>query len=108
MLARWWVNGRPVIPERTDEMEAISIGRRVRYEKLVKVAFGLPYNVQSVKPGDVVGVQVLYSPSFLQTLPKSRGRDQLHDALWAGDPDVAAVPLLSNRIEFVVPASAGR
>ena len=102
LLARWWVNGKPVIPARTDRIEAISIGRALRYTKLLKVAFGLPENLGPLEAGDLVGVQVLYSPALVKTLPKSRVEERLRLASLSDRSVRATVPLLSNRIEIAV------
>ena len=63
---------------------------------------GLPENLGPLKAGDRVGVQVLYSPAFVKTLPKSRAVESLRLASRADRSVRATAPLLSNRIEFEV------
>jgi hypothetical protein len=96
------VDGEPVIPARTDRIEAISIGRAVTYTQLVEVGFGLPESLGPLEAGDRVGLQVLYSPAFVKTLPKNRAEEGLRLASLADRSVRATVPLLSNRIEFEV------
>jgi hypothetical protein len=104
LVARWWVNGRPVLPVRSDDVRMIQLGRAVTIGKEMRLDFGLPKTLGSLKAGDTVGLQVLYSPAIIEQLPKT----------WGGAARMAAVslethtarfPLLSNRLEFMVTES---
>jgi len=102
VLARWWVNGRPVIPKRSEGMEMIQLGRLLSYAREMKVAVGWPDSLGNLGEGDKVGLQVLYSPGMTEQIPRKRADGKLLCAAFAGDEDVARVPLLSNRIDFTI------
>jgi hypothetical protein len=102
LLARWWVNDRPVIPVRSDVIKQISLGRVVTYSKRMRIVFRLPATLGDLKPGDTVGLQILFSPAIFKQLPKSRRSDALEFLATYTDEESVAVPLLSNRIEVKV------
>lgn len=102
LLARWWVNGKPVLPRRPEEMSMRSIGRQVSFTKEMQIPFGLPDPLGTLKVGDKVGLQVLYSPAMIEQVPISPISLALLRAVSPHDANVAAMPMTSNRIEFAV------
>ena len=102
LLARWWVNDKAVLPPRPDGMEALQIGRAVTRGKSVRVAFALPGFLGTIRAGDRIGLQVLYSPARIRPLPRARAEEELLHALADADVRNARVPMLSNRLDFVL------
>jgi type 1 glutamine amidotransferase len=63
LLARWWVNGEPRIPNGRESQAIIQQGRKVLPPKpMLTVGFGLPVDLSDCTPGDRIGIQVMYSP----------------------------------------------
>lgn len=102
LLARWWVNGEPVLPRRTEEISMRSIGRQVSFTKEMQIQFGLPDALGRLEVGDKIGLQVLYSPAMIEQVPISHAPVACLHAVSPHDSDVAAMPITSNRIEFAV------
>lgn len=101
MLARWWVNGEPVVASRGDGQFQVMLQRDPTYVQQLKAALALPDSLGSLKPGDRVGVQVLYCPDGYLPVAAKRGHGvNPLNALFG--PDRLAVPIESNRVEFVV------
>ena len=101
LLARWWVNGKPVIAPRSDEMIKHPQGRTLSLRREMRVTFGVPVSLGPLKPGARVALQVLYTPVEYQQVWKTRDRERPLSST-IGVPDFVTVPLLSNRLEFVV------
>ena len=100
LLARWWVNGKPVLPPRAGGLSRISIGAKSMSGREIRVAFALPGTLGKLKPGDKIALQVMYSPTRIQQIPGNRFTEK---QLFAREcSTVPNVPLLSNRLEFVV------
>lgn len=105
LLARWWRNGKPVVPPRSDEGEMVQLGRAVAAGRTMKIAFGLPDFLGRVKVGDRIGLQVLHTPGAVRRLPKTRAAQaELLKAQFAIRRDVPRVLLLSNRLNFELTA----
>jgi len=102
LLARWWVNGQPVLPRRPEEISMRSIGRQVSFTTEMQIQFGLPDTLGKLKVGDTISLQVLYSPAMIEQVPTSRISLALLRAASPHDANVAAMPMTSNRIEFAV------
>ena len=102
LLARWWVNGKAILPPRPDGVEALRVGRAVTRGKSVRVAFALPGFLGTPRAGDRIGLQVLYSPAMIRPLPKARAEEELLHALADADVRNARVPMLSNRLDFLL------
>ncbi len=99
LLARWWVNGRPV---RRDAIliapqRPLQQSRQVTSRNKAAIGFGLPDHLGPLKPGDEVAVQLLYCPSGLE----SPGPEM---ALMAqrSYPDALTLPTLTNRLTFTM------
>jgi hypothetical protein len=97
VLARWWVNGKPVVSPR-GRGEARGSGRQVVASERLTVEFGLPASLGEVKVGDKVTVQVLYVPGGMAEV--SAG-ETLRQGRMQG---MGGLPLLSNPVEFEVTA----
>jgi hypothetical protein len=104
LLARWWVNERPVeatpLPEQKiadAEQIAEALGGN---SKPVPIPLALPVTLGALKPGDRVALQVMFCPSGFTELDRwgCRGRDSgADDGFYPAFP-----PLFSNRLEFAV------
>ncbi|MCY2930821.1 MAG: hypothetical protein NTV86_15255 [Planctomycetota bacterium] len=104
LLARWWVNGKPIAAPLADGM-SINISRAVTTGAEMKVPFHLPATLGQLKAGDKVEVQVMYSPGMVELLQRHGPDGGLGRAI-APDVPTSASPLLSNRLAFVVGAAA--
>ncbi len=101
LLARWWVNGKPIAAKRTNEFREKARGRLVDFIKTAKVAFDLPKCLGKVKVGDKVKLQVLYSLSGYSPIPL--GHRDGEDATGGETPwKNMTPPLLSNPLEFTI------
>ncbi len=99
LLARWWVNGEPVLPPRSAGVRMISLGRAVTYGNRMQVSIALPDVLGDVEADDRVALQVLYVPGTIGQLPRNRIPGEMLKALSAAGP-AASTPLLSNRLEL--------
>ncbi len=102
LLARWWVDGKPVAAERSDAAELIQLGRQVTYAKELRVGMGWPDALGQLKAGDTVGLQVLYSPCVYRQLPKAWPGWDENVPMFQLDGSTSALPRLSNRLDFAV------
>lgn len=105
LLARWWVNDHLISPRRPEGISMRQFGRRVSFTKEMRIPFGLPDTLGQLKPGDKIGLQVLYSPAMIEQVPISADS---HARLHAARPHEfgqAAAPMTSNRIDFTVTKS---
>ncbi len=106
LLARWWINDKPLYPPILDVTRGIRESGLVaaRGMRELKIACQWPDFVKPVRPGDRIGVQLLYCPdgSDLVTGPDTCGKAAL--ALHLRDRH----PLLSNRADFRVTAEMVR
>ncbi len=92
LLCRWWVNDKPVIPPVLTEYPGRSITGKVIESKKVVVNLRADGKKLGAKPGDTIGLQLLYTAT---------GWDYTgHHALILGHGWGKHDPLLSNRIEF--------
>ncbi len=98
LLARWWVNGKPIVPPPGRPSMRMA-GRRVGETDQMTIVFGLPQTLGKLRLGDKVGLQVLYCPDGTTPITDELGM-ALHRA--AGETGALSAPLLSNRIEFAV------
>ena len=96
LLARWWVNGEPVVARPVERQFAHSGFGQVRQTNGFRVGLGLPESLGKLKPGDRVGLQVLYCPAGFDRVSKTGAMKQLMEQVAAA----SAVPLLSNNLEF--------
>jgi hypothetical protein len=97
LLARWWVNGEPM-PAPLSDAPALKQARMLHSTAQMGVRFGLPATLGSVKPGDRVAMQVVYSPRDIEPACRQRQQQAQSQAILGQ----AACLLPSNRIEFVV------
>ena len=97
LLARWWVNGRPIrraairaAPQRPMKQQS----RQITSRDKATIGFGLPDHLGPLKPGDEVAVQLLYCPGGLQRPDDTVGMARMHH------PDGLISPTLTNRLTF--------
>jgi hypothetical protein len=98
-LMRWWVNDRPWIPTADSDIGRsggayISNVHRVRFE--VEILEGM----LGARPGDRIGVQLLYCP-FGWTVPGDNMAQPLLLPVTDEKPQPHA--MISNRLDFVLP-----
>jgi hypothetical protein len=97
LLARWWVNGRPVAADKVPPKYAQQHTGQERMTDTLRVGFGLPNFLGDVKVGDRIRLQVLYAPDGFEPAPMGQAVMMQQIAqVFAKD----ARPMLSNRIEF--------
>ena len=97
LLARWWVNGRPVrrdailvAPQLPLQQSRLSMSR-----DKAAFGFGLPDHLGPLKPDDEVAVQLLYCPSGIESPgPEMEQMAQMYH------PDALTLPTLTNRLTF--------
>ena len=99
LLARWWVNGEPVVPPRSNGISQVPLSRAVTLGKEMTVAFGLPDNLGGLKAGDTIALQVMHAP-WIEQLPRQRFDGSMQPSAAAGSHSDLNVPLLSNKFEF--------
>jgi hypothetical protein len=91
LLARWWINDKPFMPEQVAEYTARVGYGRVFQEKELRVPLRFDPRRLRAKAGDKVGLQILYCPEKWDWCRVGmRGGGSGADSSW-----------LSNRIEFV-------
>jgi hypothetical protein len=105
LLARWWVNGRPVAAalaqDRLQEQQPVDkLLRALRQPPApLRIPAALPQTLGPVKPGDKVALQVMYCPAGFKELGVLARRQELEKS--GADCFLPAFqPLLSNRLEF--------
>ena len=64
-LCRWWVNGKPFVPERVDPTPQMEGGALItpNEEKDLQIEMTIPAKVLKAKSGDLVELQLLHCPS---------------------------------------------
>jgi len=103
LLARWWLNGRPVSPKTAEEFAVAGDSHTEGLASLLRLPATLPSAVLKARPGDKVGLQVMLSPDRIESPAFNLESSQCISSLDIdGSP---AVPLLSNRFDFKVNAS---
>ena len=106
LLARWWVNGRPVPIVGGDhaarKQYALQLTGHVRSEPRT-VRFGLPAAVGTLHPGDTVGLQLLWAE---RTADVSDGLPRAADQRLAQavSLDAPPVPIPTNRLDVTLTA----
>jgi hypothetical protein len=93
LLARWWVNGKPFVPEQVDEFPGRVIRGPVFKRKKLRVPLRFDPRRLGAKAGDKVGLQILYCPEEWDWCCVGMG----------GGGSGADGSWLSDRIEFVAP-----
>jgi hypothetical protein len=96
-LARWWVNGEPFVSAGPDELFGGSKQVEDARGNSVPMKVCLDLQKLGAKPGDTIGVQLLYCPSGFQHLEYENERASRLD----NEP---AAPIASNKIEFTAAA----
>jgi hypothetical protein len=96
LIARWWLNGKLQPSDPTAKASDRADARQVSELHTIDVAFGLPADLLSAKPGDKIAVQVLYSGAGWDYFNGLLQADALRNDTTGW--------LLSNRLEFVLTA----
>ena len=101
LLARWWVDGKLRMP--TGKMQAMqqSMQRMVGTTRLFRIDYALPDDLADLKPGTKVAVQVMYCSGGKEFAPVG-GTQMMQQKAMTSSPSEL---LLSNRLEFVIPAA---
>lgn len=106
LLARWWVNGKPVVAPMPapEKQKAQNGGWQISFSKEMSVPFALPRTLGDLKVGDVVKLQLMYSPAGSK--PVSDGLRQQMQEMFV--PRIVAhpatLPRLSDVLEITVTA----
>ena len=118
-LARWWLNGQPVLPEppRTVERDEEKVKQTCHCNWEVGTVterrwrFLLPPIFKTLRVGDHIRMQVLYCPQGFELLSEAEGgggQEMLREIQVESDTS-PTVPVLSNPLELVVTdATAGK
>jgi hypothetical protein len=98
LLARWWINGEPVLPDAKANTMAVlrKQARAVTYTKEFKIAFGLPLDTSKLKVDDKVSLQVFYSVGGHTRFPSGPMMERLNRI--RGNRE--GMMLLSDRLDF--------
>ncbi len=103
LMARWCVNGKPIVPIVSPESaQQASKGRQVNFTKHVEVGFGLPTDIGDVKPGDTVALQVMYSPGPITAVSADAHLIQTAHSRESKKTGHLLTPTVSNKLEFVL------
>lgn len=111
LLARWWVNGKPVPAEPcpiASERKLMQHGWGISFAKEIKLVFALPKNLGTLKAGDRVELQVMYSPAGNKPVFDSAVAEMGGPVTKLFVPRIVAhpatLPRLSQKLEFIVTA----
>lgn len=106
-LTRWWVNGKPWVPEfepkglEAEGSTVRSIEGNIWYLKQVRFDLDFRPERLGVKRGDKIGVQVLFCPGGWQT----GGTSTMYSSFLGPDPDevhsLTQFSYPSNRVDFI-------
>ena len=120
-LVRWWLNGQPVLPERSRavEQEKRQVERKAREAKKIEEGgtvteqrwrFHLPAIFKTLRVGDQVRMQLLYCPQGFKLISEAAGGGyEMERVLLEQSGSSPTVPVLSNPLELVVTdATAGK
>jgi len=103
ILARWWVNDKPVTVDSKSIVRHKEIHVLITPHTQIKVKLGVPNSLSKLKIGDSIGLQVLYSPSGSRLL-SSQWRYDENAQVGRINWDSHNEPLLSNRLDFLADA----
>ena len=99
MLARWWVNGKPV--PAVARLRHMQVSGMVTPADSVRVEFRLPSTLGKVVAGDKIGLQLLYAPGAIMIpSPQASEVTALGFGVLRGKGRTCMAPMLSNRLEF--------
>ena len=93
-LTRFWVNGKAFVPHQSSKVRIQANG--ILHVKSFELNLDLPWSAIGARPGDRIGLQVLFCPNA--SWPPSDGTE-VH-ATHSNFDDLGS-PRLSNRIEFI-------
>jgi hypothetical protein len=105
LLARWWVNDKPVIagPAEQDLKALQQNGWKISFSKEMQVSFALPETLITLKTGDRVALQVMYCPAGIKPCfneSQKQVQQQMFVPRIVAHP--ATLPRLSDKMEITV------
>lgn len=103
LLARWWVNDRPLTPQTAGETSLITYPDATTLATLFRVPATLPVASLNVQPGDKVSLQVMLAPDRVDWSAAYDAGGQ--NILCLDAEDIPTGPVVSNRIDFQVTAT---
>jgi hypothetical protein len=94
-LCRWWVNGKPFVPEQVDPIPMIKGGTTIypTEEKDLQIELKLMAKALNARSGDEVELQLLHCPCSWLPVENPQGNEK------AG----RGYPRLSNKVSFKLP-----
>jgi hypothetical protein len=103
LLARWWVNGKPIVATAPEAKPGKAQGWRMSFTKEMTVPLALPKTLGPLKEGDRVSVQLLYCPAGIKPCyadkPPAAKAQQFIPRIISHP---ASLPRVSNVVEIVV------
>jgi hypothetical protein len=103
LLARWWVNGKPIAASSPEAKAAKPQGWRMSFTKELSMPLVLPKSLGALKEGDKVSVQLLYCPAGIKPCyagkPPASKQQQFIPRIISHP---ASLPRASNVVEIVV------
>jgi hypothetical protein len=103
LLARWWVNGKPIAATAPEAKAAKAQGWRMSFTKELTVPLALPKTLGALKEGDKLSVQLLYCPAGIKPCYAGKApasKEQQFVPRIISHP--ASLPRVSNIVEIVV------
>jgi hypothetical protein len=109
LLARWWVNGKPITASAPEPKAAKPQGWRILFTKELSMPLVLPKSLRALKEGDKVSLQLLYcpagiKPSYAGKPPASKQQQFVPRII----SHPASLPRVSNLVEIVVSKEMAR
>jgi hypothetical protein len=98
LLARWWLNDKPVLPEATGEYSFAGKRDTEALASLLRLPARLPVSRLKAKPGDKISLQLMLCPDRIKSPLRNNVNRQ--NIVCLDHVDLPAVALLSNRINF--------
>jgi hypothetical protein len=95
LLCRWWVNGKPIVPPVLTETPGREITGLVQRAKKILVKLRVDGEKLGAKPGDIIGLQILYTSTGWRYASPPGFAD-----VTLGHPYAKPGFMLSNRINF--------
>jgi hypothetical protein len=93
-LTRWWVNDKPFVPKQIKHLFGIAGYGRLYQDTQKRIPLKLMPQHLGAKPGDKIGLQLLYCPNQWALFTEHESLDGF------GGPEE---PWLSNRVDFIAP-----
>ncbi|MBN1973002.1 MAG: hypothetical protein JW787_05145 [Sedimentisphaerales bacterium] len=95
LLARWWLNGEPVMPKVIQDVNFPGYTETEGFAKILRLPAAVPIADLNVKKGDKIDLQIMLSPDCI----KSASNNKLNDFSF-DDNRLPCTLILSNKISF--------